>query len=138
MKTLSKIIEKYAAFETQVRIYCDRICRNYCSACKGVCCKPEYCAETLTSPVKLENENQRLTFWALIRCFICRYMMQIRFACINIRYTRTEVDDEKHNAKILSFELKKQKARSEMEAEKEKSAEGIEKADKIKTQDAIE
>ena len=50
MKTLSKIIEKYAAFETQVRIYCDRICRNYCSACKGVCCKPEYCAETLTSP----------------------------------------------------------------------------------------
>ena len=50
MKTLSKIIEKYAAFETQVRIYCDRICRNHCATCKGVCCKPEYCAETLTSP----------------------------------------------------------------------------------------
>jgi hypothetical protein len=50
MKTLSKIIEKYAAFETEVRIYNDRICQNHCSTCKGVCCKPEYCAETLTSP----------------------------------------------------------------------------------------
>ena len=41
------------------------------------------------------------------------------------------------NAKHAA-ELKKQKARSEMEAEKEKGAEGIEKADKIKTQDATE
>lgn len=49
MNPLSKIIEKYAAFETAVRVYSSKISRHHCSACNCVCCKPEYCAETLTS-----------------------------------------------------------------------------------------
>ncbi|MEJ2102063.1 MAG: hypothetical protein P8X68_19145 [Desulfobacterales bacterium] len=50
MTTLSKIIDKYAAFEFEVRAYTAKIFRHHCSACKGACCKPEYCAETLTNP----------------------------------------------------------------------------------------
>jgi hypothetical protein len=50
MNTLSKIIERYAAFEAEVRIFTERICRKHCSACQALCCKPEYCAEALTSP----------------------------------------------------------------------------------------
>ena len=50
MNTLSKIIEKYAAFEAKICAYSTEIYQNHCSACKGVCCKPEYCEESLTSP----------------------------------------------------------------------------------------
>jgi hypothetical protein len=50
MNPLAKIIEKYAAFETAVRVYSSKISRHHCSACNCVCCKPEYCAETLISP----------------------------------------------------------------------------------------
>jgi hypothetical protein len=50
MEMLSEIIETYAAFEAEVRHYTAKIFRNHCSACRAVCCKPEYCAETLTSP----------------------------------------------------------------------------------------
>jgi hypothetical protein len=50
MNMLSKIIDKYAVFEVDVRIYTERICHKHCSACRALCCKPEYCAEALTSP----------------------------------------------------------------------------------------
>jgi len=50
MNTLSKIIEKYAAFEAEVGAYTARIFRDHCSACKGVCCRPEFCAESISSP----------------------------------------------------------------------------------------
>ena len=50
MKTLSNIIEKYAAFEAEVCSYSKKIYQDHCAACKGVCCKPEYCEESLTSP----------------------------------------------------------------------------------------
>jgi hypothetical protein len=66
MNTLSKIIEKYAAFEAEVGACITRICRNHCSACKGVCCKPEYCAETLTSPF-LRRLRQRFASDAVYR-----------------------------------------------------------------------
>ena len=50
MKSLSKITESYAAFEAEVRGYSTKIYQEHCSACKGVCCKTEYCEESLTSP----------------------------------------------------------------------------------------
>ena len=50
MNSLSRIIQKYAAFEAEVGAYTARIFRDHCSACKGGCCKPEYCEEALTSP----------------------------------------------------------------------------------------
>jgi len=50
MNSISKIIEDYAAFEAEVRAYSTKIYFNHCSACKGACCKPEYCDESLTSP----------------------------------------------------------------------------------------
>ncbi len=50
MNSLSNILEKYAAFEAEVSAYSTKIYFNHCSACKGICCKPEYCEESLTSP----------------------------------------------------------------------------------------
>lgn len=50
MNTLSKIMEKYAAFEAEVNSYAVTIYLNHCSTCKGICCKPEYCEESITSP----------------------------------------------------------------------------------------
>jgi hypothetical protein len=50
MNTLSKIIEKYAAFEAEVGACTAEILRNHCSVCKEVCCKPEFCAESISSP----------------------------------------------------------------------------------------
>jgi hypothetical protein len=50
MNALSGIIEKYAAFEAEVGAYTARIFRDRCSACKGVCCRPEFCAESISSP----------------------------------------------------------------------------------------
>ncbi len=50
MSSLSKIIEKYAAFEAEVNAYAVTIYLKHCSTCKGICCKPEYCEESITSP----------------------------------------------------------------------------------------
>lgn len=50
MKSLSKIIEKYAAFEAEVGAYAKKIYFDDCSVCKGICCKREYCVESLSSP----------------------------------------------------------------------------------------
>lgn len=49
-KSLSQIIEKYGAFEADVRAYTTKIHRHHCSACRGACCEPKYCQESLTSP----------------------------------------------------------------------------------------
>lgn len=50
MKPLSKIIEKYAAFEAEVGAYTQKNFQKSCSACNGACCRPEICEESLTSP----------------------------------------------------------------------------------------
>jgi hypothetical protein len=50
MNTISKIIEKYAAFEGEVSACTTKIFHRICSACSGACCRPEICAESLTSP----------------------------------------------------------------------------------------
>jgi hypothetical protein len=50
MNSLSNIIKKYAAFEAEVRSYTTKIYRDHCSACQGMCCKPEFCEESLGSP----------------------------------------------------------------------------------------
>lgn len=50
MDALSKIMAKYAAFEAEVSAYSAKIYFEPCSACKGACCKPKYCEESLTSP----------------------------------------------------------------------------------------
>ena len=50
MNSLSNILEKYVAFEVEIRAYSTKIYLNYCSACKGGCCKLEYCEESLSSP----------------------------------------------------------------------------------------
>ena len=58
MNTLSKIIEKYAAFEAEVSAYTKKIFQKSCSACDGACCRPEICEESLTSPF-LKQLRQR-------------------------------------------------------------------------------
>ena len=58
MDLLSKIIEDYAAFETEVRVYTSNIFQKYCTPCKGDCCRPEICEESFTSPF-LERLRQR-------------------------------------------------------------------------------
>lgn len=47
---LSRILEEYAAFETEVRRQLAKICAPHCAVCKRVCCRPEYCRETIDSP----------------------------------------------------------------------------------------
>jgi hypothetical protein len=49
-RRFTQLIEKYAALESEIRACTTKLFRHHCSTCKGVCCKPEYCAETLTSP----------------------------------------------------------------------------------------
>ena len=50
MNSLSKIMKKYAAFEAGVNAYAVKIYLNHCATCKGICCEPEYCEESITSP----------------------------------------------------------------------------------------
>ena len=50
MKSLSKIIEKYAAFEAEVGAYSKELHFDACSVCKGGCCQKEICTESLSSP----------------------------------------------------------------------------------------
>jgi len=47
---LIRILEAYAAFETEVRQQLANICAPHCAVCKRVCCRPEYCRETIDSP----------------------------------------------------------------------------------------
>ncbi|MGD2270709.1 MAG: hypothetical protein PVI06_09945 [Desulfobacterales bacterium] len=50
MSALNFIISKYATFESKVQDYSSSYFRPYCSVCTDVCCKPEFCQETLDSP----------------------------------------------------------------------------------------
>jgi len=47
---LSKILKAYAAFEIQVRTQIAEFSAPFCSVCETVCCRPEYCRETIDSP----------------------------------------------------------------------------------------
>ena len=47
---LCRIIEAYAAFELEINAYAAKLWQPFCAACKGVCCQPEYCRESLESP----------------------------------------------------------------------------------------
>jgi hypothetical protein len=44
------ILKEYAAFETEVRQQLANICAPHCAVCERVCCRPEYCRETIDSP----------------------------------------------------------------------------------------
>ena len=47
---LIRILAEYAAFETEVRQQLAHICAPHCAVCERVCCRPEYCRETIDSP----------------------------------------------------------------------------------------
>ena len=50
MNSLSKIVDAYAAFEADVRVYLSKICQGHYAVCEGACCRPEICMESVTSP----------------------------------------------------------------------------------------
>lgn len=50
MHAIKYILKEYASFETRVRENITTLCSPYCSSCSNVCCKPEYCQETIESP----------------------------------------------------------------------------------------
>jgi hypothetical protein len=47
---LTKILKEYAAFESEVRQQMADLCAPHCSICERVCCRPEYCRESIDSP----------------------------------------------------------------------------------------
>lgn len=47
---IRRIVEEYAAFEREINAYAAKLWQPFCSACKGVCCQPEYCRESIESP----------------------------------------------------------------------------------------
>jgi hypothetical protein len=47
---LFQIIKEYADFETEVRPWMAKLCGPHCSVCEIVCCRPEYCRESIDSP----------------------------------------------------------------------------------------
>ena len=49
MNLLTNIMEKYATFEAEVNAYAVTFYINHCGTCKGICCKPDYCEESITS-----------------------------------------------------------------------------------------
>ena len=50
MSELDDIIEKYLDFERNVRVMMDSVCARHCSCCDNVCCKQDFCRETVESP----------------------------------------------------------------------------------------
>jgi hypothetical protein len=50
MSELDRIIDKYINFEKNVRVMTDTICGPHCAHCDKVCCKPDFCRETIESP----------------------------------------------------------------------------------------
>lgn len=50
MDDLDCILDDYAAFEAEVRVYSSRLWFQWCSNCSKVCCNAIYCQETLESP----------------------------------------------------------------------------------------
>ena len=47
---LFQIIKDYAEFETEVRPWVAELCGPHCAVCDTVCCRPEYCRESVDSP----------------------------------------------------------------------------------------
>ena len=47
---ICRILAEYAAFELEINNYSSQLWRPFCSVCKGVCCQPEYCWESIESP----------------------------------------------------------------------------------------
>jgi len=47
---LFQIIKDYAEFETEVRPWVAKLCGPHCAVCDTVCCRPEYCRESVDSP----------------------------------------------------------------------------------------
>jgi hypothetical protein len=50
MDELEQILQNYAAFETEVRVFSSELWFQWCSNCREVCCKSVYCRETFESP----------------------------------------------------------------------------------------
>ncbi|UCF90658.1 MAG: hypothetical protein JSW39_20540 [Desulfobacterales bacterium] len=50
MSPLTHILKEYATLESKVRDAIALICLPHCAACRHVCCRPEFCRETLESP----------------------------------------------------------------------------------------
>ena len=50
MDELEEILQDYAAFEAEVRFFSSELWSQWCSNCRGVCCKAVYCRETIESP----------------------------------------------------------------------------------------
>ena len=50
MSELNKIVEKYIDFEKRVRAVMDTICVQHCGNCDNVCCRQQFCRETIESP----------------------------------------------------------------------------------------
>ena len=50
MSELDDIIEKYLDFEKDVRLMMDSVFARHCSCCDKVCCKRDFCRETIESP----------------------------------------------------------------------------------------
>ena len=50
MSELKKIVKKYIDFEKRLRAVMERICAKHCGNCHNVCCRQEFCQETIESP----------------------------------------------------------------------------------------
>jgi len=50
MDELEHILQDYAAFEAEVRVFSSGLWFQWCSNCREVCCKSVYCRETFASP----------------------------------------------------------------------------------------
>lgn len=46
---LDSILKQYSSFEIRIGRAIDDICTKHCSVCSSVCCKPEFCRETIES-----------------------------------------------------------------------------------------
>ncbi len=50
MVELDRIIEKYINFEKNMRMMMDTLCARHCAHCNKVCCRQDFCWETIESP----------------------------------------------------------------------------------------
>jgi hypothetical protein len=50
MDTEARLIKKYATFEAELRACMAKFFGDHCCVCQAVCCKPEFCEESLSSP----------------------------------------------------------------------------------------
>jgi hypothetical protein len=65
MDELEQILQNYAAFETEVRVFSSELWFQWCSNCRQVCCKSVYCRETIESPflyLLLQKHSHHISF----------------------------------------------------------------------------